>query len=215
MIKKYLLIVAIVISNIIVNAQEKRLIIVAQDGSGDFRTITAAVLSLPMFNYQRTVIFIKNGSYNEKIKIEKDFVTLRGEDREKTVIYYSQLRSDWDAKKDSIGPAVINIFADDIILENMTIKNTQPEIGPHAFAIYGVGTRTIILNCNVISKGGDTVSLWNYKEGMYYHSGCYFEGAVDFVCPRGWCFIKDSKFYEVKKLPHFGMPAAIILIRNL
>ncbi len=80
----------------------------------------------------------------------------------------------------------------------ITIKNTQAEIGPHAFAIYGTGTRTIILNCKIISKGGDTVSLWNYKNGMYYHAGCTFEGSVDFVCPRGWCFIKKSKFFEEK-----------------
>ncbi len=183
----------------ICGAREKRLITVAKDGSGDFKTITEAVQSLPAFNYQRTIIFVKNGSYNEKIRIEKDYLTIKGEDREKTIIHYSQLRSDWDSNKDSIGPAVINVFADDLILDNLTIENTQPEIGPHAFAIYGFGTRTILMNCSVISKGGDTVSLWNNKNGMYYHLNCYFEGAVDFVCPRGWCFIKDSKFYEVKK----------------
>ncbi len=94
---------------------------------------------------------------------------------------------------------MINIYGDDIIIENLTIENSQPEIGPHAFAIYGFGTRTIINNCNVISKGADTVSLWNYKDGMYYHANCYFEGAVDFVCPRGWCFVRDSKFFEVKE----------------
>jgi pectinesterase len=43
------------------------------------------------------------------------------------------------------------------------------------------------------------VSLWNYKSGRYYHSNCYFEGSVDFVCPRGWCYIRDSRFYELKK----------------
>jgi len=180
-------------------ASEKRFITVAADGSGDFKTITEAVHSLPAFNYQRTTIFIKNGIYNEKIRIEKDYITLKGEDKEKTVISFSQLRSDWDAKKDSIGPAVINIYADDFIMENITVENTQPEIGPHAFAVLGFGTRTIILNCILKSRGADTVSLWNNKNGMYYHSNCYFEGAVDFVCPRGWCFIKDSRFYEIKK----------------
>jgi pectinesterase len=84
-------------------------------------------------------------------------------------------------------------------LENLTIENTQPKVGPHAFVIYGFGTRTILLNCSLISKGGDTVSLWNYKTGMYYHANCFFQGAVDFVCPRGWCFIRDSKFYELVK----------------
>ncbi len=179
-------------------SQNKHLITVSKDGNGDFKTLTEAVESLPMFNYERVVIFLKNGTYNEKIRIEQDNVTLRGENKDSTIIKYSQLRTDWIKEKDEIGPAVINIHADDIILENLTVENSQPEIGPHAFTIYGTGTRTIITNCNIFSKGGDTVSLWNYKNGMYYHSNCFFKGAVDYVCPRGWCYISNSKFYEEK-----------------
>jgi len=194
-----LLVVALMLFSLSLLAAEKRFITVSQDESGDFRTITDAIHSLPLFNYQRTVIFVKDGVYNEKIRIDQDYITIRGESREKTILQFSQLRSIWIANKDSIGAAVININGDDFILENMTVENTQPQIGPHAFAIYGTGTRTIILNCNVLSKGGDTVSLWDYKTGMYYHANCTFVGAVDFVCPRGWCFIRDSKFYELKK----------------
>jgi len=172
---------------------------VATDGSGDYKTISAAINALPMFNYERAVIYVKNGVYNEKIRIDQDYITIRGESRENTIIQFNQLRTDWIANKDSIGPAVVNLNGDDIILENLTIENTQPKVGPHAFAIYGKGTRTIIFNCNVLSKGGDTVSLWDYKNGMYYHSNCTFVGAVDFVCPRGWCFIRNSKFYELVK----------------
>lgn len=180
-------------------AKDIHFITVAKNGSGDYKTITAAIESLPMFNYQRVVIYIKNGVYKEKFKITQDNITLKGESRDSTIIEYNQLRTDWIAHKDSIGPAVINIFADDMVLENLTIKNTQPLVGPHAFAIYGTGTRTIIINCNVLSKGADTVSLWDYKNGMYYHANCYFKGSVDFVCPRGWCFVRNSRFYEEKQ----------------
>jgi pectinesterase len=185
--------------NITSFTQEKRFITVAADGSGDYTTITAAVQSLAMFNYQRTEILVKNGIYNEKIRIDQDYITLKGESREKTILKYSQLRDDWIAQKDSIGPGIININGDDFILENITVENTQALTGSHAFTIYGTGTRTVILNSNIISKGGDTVALWDYKTGMYYHAGCYFEGSVDMVCPRGWCFIRDSKFYELRE----------------
>ena len=174
-------------------------IVVAKDGSGDFKTITEAISSLPMFNYQRVVIYIKNGVYDEKIRISQDYVTLRGESRDSTIIEYNQLRTDWIAHEDTIGPAVVNIHADDIVLENLTVRNTQPKVGPHAFAVYDRGTRTVFVNCNLLSKGGDTVSPWAYKTGMYYFSNCKFEGAVDCVCPRGWCFVRNSKFYELKK----------------
>ena len=193
----FLSIFFVAVSNIYSN--DKPLIVVAADGSGDYKTITEAINALPMFNYERTVIYVKNGVYKEKIRIEQDNVTLRGESKDKTIIEYNQLRTDWIDHPDNIGPAVINIHADDIILENLTIENTQPKVGPHAFAIYGRGTRTVIVNCNVLSNGGDTISLWDYKTGMYYHADCFFRGAVDFVCPRGWCFIKDSKFDEVNK----------------
>lgn len=180
-------------------AKDSHYITVAKDGSGDFASISAAIKSLPMFEYQRVVIYIKNGVYNEKFKITQDNVTLEGESRDSTIIEYNQLRTDWIKNKDVIGPAVINIHADDIILKNLTIKNTQPKVGPHAFTVYGTGTRTIIIHCNILSNGGDTVSLWNYKEGMYYHANCNFRGSVDYVCPRGWCFIKNSHFYELKQ----------------
>lgn len=181
------------------SAHEKRLITVAQDGSGDFLTITEAINSLPMFNYERTIIFIKNGIYNEKFRIDQDYITLRGESRENTIIRFSILREEWNNNKDSLGPGVINVEGNDIIIENMTIENNQPLIGPHAFTIYGFGTRIIIQNCNVYSNGADTVSLWDYKTGMYYHANCSFTGSVDFVCPRGWCFIRDSQFYQHKQ----------------
>lgn len=193
--------VSILFLFIVLGAKSKELpdtLIVAQDNSGQFTTITQALESLPMYCYERVVIYIKSGIYNEKIKIDRDYVSLVGENRETTRIEFSQLRENWNHNPDAIGPAVVNIFADDVIIKNLTIENTQPEIGPHAFAIYGTGTRTLLLNCRVLSKGGDTVSLWNYKTGMYYHHNCYFQGAVDFVCPRGWCYISNSTFYELK-----------------
>lgn len=174
-------------------------LIVSKDGTGDFTTINEALNSLPMYNYERYVIFVKNGLYEEKILIDRDYITLLGESKDSTILQFSILRSDWLAMPDYIGAAVVNITADDVIIQNMTIRNTQPQIGPHAFAIYGTGTRTMLIDCNITSNGGDTVSLWNYKHGMYYHAGCYFEGGVDFVCPRGWCYIRDSRFYENSK----------------
>lgn len=184
---------------ICIAAATKADIIVDQNGQGDYKTVTAAISALPMFPYQRTVILVRNGIYEEKIRIDQDYITLRGESRDGTIIRYNQLRSDWDEHPDAIGPAVVNIFGDDIILDDLTVENTQSKIGPHAFAVYGMGTRTLFINCNFLSKGADTVSLWNNKEGMYYHANCYFQGAVDFVCPRGWCFIRDSRFYEVRQ----------------
>lgn len=171
-------------------------IIVAKDDSGDFTTIQEAINSVPFDNSSLKIILIKNGIYNEEIRIDTDFIALVGEDRDSTRIEYYK-PYDWDSVYVNVGRAVINIYATDIMLANLTVVNTQPEVGIHAFTIYGEGNcnRVITINCNIISNGGDTMSLWNGDTGMYYHNTLYLQGAVDFLCPRGWCYANNIEFY--------------------
>jgi len=193
------LLIVVWVNNFAISAEPYVDIVIDQAGNGDYVTITEAMHSLPMYVYQRVIIYIKNGIYEEKIRLDRNYITLQGESRDSTIIRYSQRRNDWEKNKDWIGPGVINVYSDDIIIRNLTIENTQPEKDIHAFAIYGFGTRIILDNCNIVSKGGDTVALWNYKQGMYYHVNCTFQGAVDCLCPRGWCFVKNSRFFETRK----------------
>ena len=44
-------------------------LVVAADGSGDFKTVQAAVQSIPETNSERFVILIKNGIYREKVRV--------------------------------------------------------------------------------------------------------------------------------------------------
>jgi pectinesterase len=173
-------------------------IVVAADGSGQFKTVQQAVESIPKNNRQRTVILIKDGVYHEKVRIDASFVTLRGQSREGTRIEFSQLNDDFTRKPDNLGPAVVNINGSDTVLDNLTVKNTAGIIGPHEFAVYGTGDRVVTTNCDLLSEGADTVSLWCKNNGKYYQARCNLRGAVDFVCPRGWCYIVDSHFFETK-----------------
>ena len=173
-------------------------IIVAADGSGDFKTVQAAVASIPKTNRERMVVFIKDGVYKEKVRVDASFVTLRGQSRNGTRIEFPQLNDDFNESLDKLGRAVINVNGDDFVLENLTAENTAGQIGPHAFTIYGKGDRTVIVNCDVLSDGADTVSLWLGDRGRYYHANCNFRGSVDFVCPRGWCYVTNCTFYEMK-----------------
>jgi Pectin methylesterase len=183
-------------------AGEKANIIVAQDGSGQFKSIQDALNSVPPDNNRNIIILIRKGVYHEKLYITKSYVTLVGEDRDSTRIVYAELRKNWNSEHNGSdwGSAVVNIdsLVTNLTLANVTVYNNYGSLygsHDHQFAVRGGGTRVIILNCNIIADGGDTLSLWNRQEGMYYHTNCYFEGWVDFVCPRGWCYITDSKFY--------------------
>jgi pectinesterase len=175
-------------------------ITVAADGSGQFITVQQAVESISKDSRERIIVYIKDGTYREKVRIDSAFVTLRGQSRKGTRIEFPQLNDDFTKNPDKLGRAVVNVesTANDLVLENLTIANTAGIVGPHAFAIYGKADRTVIVDCDVLSEGADTVSLWKGDTGRYYHARCHFRGAVDFVCPRGWCYITDSTFFETK-----------------
>ncbi|BBN67279.1 Pectin lyase-like superfamily protein [Prunus dulcis] len=53
---------------------------VMKDGTGEFKTITDAVNSIPTNNTKRVIVYIGGGEYNEKITIprNKSFVTFYG-----------------------------------------------------------------------------------------------------------------------------------------
>ncbi len=172
-------------------------IIVAADGGGDFTTVQQAIESVSKDNRDRIIIFIKDGVYREKVRIDASCITLRGQSRSGTRIEFSQGAEEFSRQGDKLGIAVVNINGDDIVLENLTIRNTHGVIGPHAFAVYGRGDRTVIVDCDVFSDGADTLSLWRGDIGRYYHARLNIRGSVDFVCPRGWCYMTDCTFYEV------------------
>jgi pectinesterase len=173
-------------------------VIVSADGTGDYTSLQQAVSAIPINSPERVVIEIRNGTYREKVRIDAHRVTLRGESRDGVRIEFEQGRTEFDNDPDDVGFAVVNIFGDDVIIENITVENLYPHVGPHAFAIVGRGTRTIIQNADCHSKGADTVALWNDLTGMYYHKNCSFSGSVDLVCPRGWCYAEDVEIYERK-----------------
>jgi len=198
-------------------AQKK--IIVSQNGKGDFRLIQEAVNSLPDTSAATRTIFIKNGTYSEKIFIAKHNIILEGEDRDKTIITQDIARDEWRCDHpDDWGVATININGNDISLKNLTIANDygfhvkenrtipcafdsvnhQKVItnGGHQMALRTVlATRLKAINCRFRAYAGDTVSPWNVDNGMFYFKDCLMEGGVDFYCPRGWAWAESCHFY--------------------
>jgi PelA/Pel-15E family pectate lyase len=193
-------------------------IVVAPDGSGNFKTIQEAINSLPADDSKgQRIVLIKKGTYKEKIFIDKNFITLRGEDPKNTIVTISLARDEWRCNnKDDYGTAAINLQGNDITLENLSFINSygkdataDKEIvcpkeagnmktikpGGHQMALRSFKTtRLIVKNCIFRAYGGDTVSPWNTWEGMYYFKDCVMEGGVDFYCPRGWALADNCTF---------------------
>jgi len=198
-----------------------KIIVVDQKGGGDFTSIQDAINSLADTATAPRIIFIKAGIYKEKVFLEKDFVSLVGEDVHKTILTISLARDIWRCENDDDwGVATINLKSNDIVLENLTITNTygferaqnkEPEhidcrkdsLHPfkevrnssHQMALRSfTTTRLVAKNCIFRAYGGDTVSPWNPEEGMFYFKDCIMEGGVDFYCPRGWAWAENCTF---------------------
>lgn len=97
-------------------------ITVAQDGSGDVRTIQAAVNQ----GTNNQTIFIKNGTYSEKVYIDSLRHDLRmiGQSRAGVVIKFTQARDIWRCSNpDDYGAGVLNIKGHDLSFEHLTVIN--------------------------------------------------------------------------------------------
>lgn len=193
-------------------------IVVDGTGKGDFQSIQAALNSLSDSSAEQRVIFIKNGTYNEKIYIEKHRITLQGESREKTIITQAIARDAWRCRHvEDWGVATMNVDGNDITLMNLTVINNYGQIfeenvsmycpvdtvtrrktitaASHQMAVRTMNaTRLKAVNCRFVAFGGDTVSPWNVEAGMFYFKDCIMEGGVDFYCPRGWAYAENCTF---------------------
>ena len=149
---------------------------------------------------------ILNGTYHQKVIIDRPNIILVGENRDSTVLVLAETAktrkiTEYHGKPVGNGVIVLQEGADDCVISGMTVYNnygtTIENTTTHQMAIYGRGTRTIVINCNVWADGNDALSLWAPESGgMYYHADLYLRcPGVDFLCPRGWCYATRCRFY--------------------
>jgi len=165
---------------------------VAQDGSGDYRTVQEAINAAPqtLTADNRWVIFIKAGTYREIVYVqrEKHFVTLVGEDPLRTVITYNLSANNVGLDGKPIGtfrtPSVV-IDADDFTAENLTFENSAGPVG-QAVAVRIDGDRVIFRNCRFMGWQ-DTLLL---NRGRHYFEDSLITGHVDFIFGAATAFFE-------------------------
>ena len=162
---------------------------VAQDGTGNFRTIQEAVNSVRDLSQQWVTIHIRKGIYREKVVIPswKTMIRLVGESRDSTIIQWD----DFSGKpnpggKDAFGKDkfttytsyTVLVAANDFSAENLTIENTAGRVG-QAVALHVEGDRCVISNCRLL--GNQDTLYAGTEESHQYYKDCYIEGTTDFV----------------------------------
>lgn len=162
---------------------------VAQDGSGNYKTIQEAVNAIHDFSTVPVTIFVKKGVYHEKLVIPswKTSISLIGESRDSTII----TNDDYSGKpfpggKDAMGNEKFRTFnsytvivqGNDFRAENLTIQNTAGRVG-QAVALHVEGDRCVILNCNLLGNQ-DTLYVGIDSSRQYYYN-CFIQGTTDFI----------------------------------
>jgi pectinesterase len=162
---------------------------VAQDGSGTHKTIQEAVNSFRDHMQVRVTLYVKNGVYAEKLVIPswKPNIHLIGESKEGVIItgadysgktYPNGRDGTGNDKFSTYTSYTVRVDAPDVILENVTIRNTAGRVG-QAVALHVEGDRFVCKNCSLL---GNQDTLYAAAEGSrQYYENCFIEGTTDFI----------------------------------
>jgi pectinesterase len=167
-----------------VEAQATKKVVVAQDGTGDYKTVQAAFDAVPANNKRAINIYIKNGIYQEKLHLDsgKAFVTLTGADKFNTILTYNDHTGKVSPKGDTINTRTSASFfmkADDFTAENVTFQNDAGFTAGQAVAIEVDGDKAAFNNCRFV--GNQDILFTNSDNSRQYYKNCYIEGTTDFI----------------------------------
>ncbi|MBB4714195.1 pectinesterase [Streptomyces luteogriseus] len=180
---------------------------VAQDGSGQYRTVQAAVNAVPANNSSRVVIAVKPGTYRELVKVpsNKPHVTIQGTggSRKDTTIVYNNASGTpkpGGGTYGTGGSATVAVEADDFQARNLTISNDFDEkanqsLNGHQAVALRTAADKVFLDGIIVSGDQDTLLLDTAakdKLGRVYVSNSYVIGNVDFIFGRATAVINRS-----------------------
>jgi pectinesterase len=193
------------------HAANKKTIVVASDGSGQFKTVQEAIDSAPAGNVR---IEIKPGEYRQVLSINTNGVELRGMGKrpEDVVLVY-------DNSAGSVGgtgkSGSVTVTGDDFYAENLTIANDfekrheRTNQGSQAVALRVTGDRevfrhvrflgyqdTLYADSKTCHGPGETRSC---RASRQYFADCYIEGHVDFIFGDAKAVFERC---EIHTLPH-------------
>ena len=159
-------------------------LVVARDGTGQFRNIDDAIEVCRAFMDYHKVILVRRGTYKEKLIIPQwlQNIEILGEDRDETIITWddhANIRTpDRPNGMGTFRTYTLKIEGNDITLKNITIENNSARLG-QAVALHTEGDRLRFVNCRFLGHQ-DTVYTGMPGTRLYFQD-CYIEGTTDFI----------------------------------
>ena len=157
---------------------EPRELTVAQDGSGDYSTLTEALEAVRAFMDYEVKIYVKKGVYHEKLVVPSwlRHIEIIGENAAQTVITNAD-----HANMNQMGTFrtyTVKVEGNHITFRNLTIENKAPRLG-QAVALHTEGDCLRFIRCCLL---GNQDTVYTGAEGTrLYFEDCYIEGTTDFI----------------------------------
>ena len=167
-------------------------LVVARDGSGQYRTLAEAIERVRVFMDYNVTIFVKKGTYKEKLIIPEQLenVEIVGEDRDQTIITFDDHAN--INKMGTFRTYTMKVEGNKLTFRNLTIENNAPQMG-QAVALHTEGDCIKFINCRFLGNQ-DTI----YTGGRYarlYFKNCYIEGTTDFIFGPATALFEDCHIH--------------------
>lgn len=149
-------------------------VVVAQDGSGNFKTITEAINAAPAKSSKRYVIKVRKGTYKENVQVSKQNIMLIGEGMEVTVVTGSRNVIDGSTTFNS---ATFAAVGKGFMAQDMAFVNIAGPAKQQAVALRVGSDQSVLYRCKIAG----------YQDTLYAHSlrqfyrDCQISGTVDFI----------------------------------
>ncbi|XP_043707608.1 probable pectinesterase/pectinesterase inhibitor 20 [Telopea speciosissima] len=181
------------------NVLVRDMVVVSQDGSGNFTTINAALAAAPN-NTNITdgyfVIYVVSGVYSEYVTIDKNKlnIMMTGDGIRKTVITGNRSVADgWT----TFNSATFIVLGQGFVAINITFRNTAGAIKNQAVAVRNGADLSTFYSC----------SFEAYQDTLYAHSlrqfykKCDIYGTVDFIFGNAAAVFQNCDIYARLPLP--------------
>ncbi|XP_058721946.1 pectinesterase-like [Vicia villosa] len=171
-------------------------LVVAKDGSGQFKTVQAALDNAAKRKYKaRFVIHVKKGVYKENIEVNvhNDNIMLVGDGMQNTIITSSRSVQRGFTTYSSATAGIDGLH---FIARDITFQNTA---GPHkgqAVALRSASDLSVFYRC-AISGYQDT--LMTHAQRQFYRQ-CYIYGTVDFIFGNAAVVFQNCNIFARKPL---------------
>ncbi|KAA8541573.1 hypothetical protein F0562_022725 [Nyssa sinensis] len=165
-------------------------VVVAADGSGDYRTVSEAVAAAPQGSSRRYVIRIKAGVYRENVDVpkKKTNIMFMGDGRTNTIITASRNVVDGSTTFNS---ATVAVVGERFLGRDITFQNTAGPSKHQAVALRVGADLSAFYRCDMLA----------YQDTLYVHSNrqfyinCLVAGTVDFIFGNAAAVLQDCDIH--------------------